>query len=566
MAGIGDLSKLFGKNSPAEQILLYNVVGQLLSAVMGPYLEELQRGVNSITQSTPLSPADLADMVVRHVMAQGDAEAYAKQSGVSPSDFARLVESSGEGLAPGELAEALRRGLISEGGTGPESTSFEQGIAESHMRDKWRPVVKALSMNEPTPADALDALLQGQIPHDMALDLFTRFGGDPQHFTWLFNSRGSAPTPLEAASMARRRIIPWSGQGPDAVSFEQAFLEGPWRDKWQEPYKEMSVYVPPARTVTALIKEGVLTDEQGLTIFEDNGLSPDMAKVYLASAHSQKSATHKATISSELRSVARKEFDAGHVSEAQFRHLLTQANVPADAIDNEVAAANLARQFSRHTLAISDIRKLWQDGALSDQQALDRLTGEGYPPDDAQTLLSEWKLTVSTGKPGLSTTRILQYLKAGILSPADAYDRLTGNGVKSSDAKFLVDNPTAVGGAKSKANTAADLVSAFKDGILNQDDTQAKLVQIGLTDDAAALKLQIANAQISKAKKPKQSAKSLSEAHVIEAYKQGLATEAWAEHELETLGWSVSDAQLIVAIEFTKLNSGQAPPGWTTLE
>lgn len=557
---------LFGKGGAAQQLFEWQVLGQVLSVALGPVFELLAREVNKALPATPLSPADLADMVVRNIVQMQAATDYARESGVAAADFTRMVQSAGEGLAPGELAEALRRGLIPESGTGPDSISFEQGVAESRTRNKWANTIKALSVVEPTPADALNALLQGQIPYDQAHSLYVRFGGDPDHFTWLFNSRGSAPTPLEAASMARRGIIPWSGNGPGVVSFEQAFLEGPWRDKWLDPYHKLSVYVPPARTVITLVKDGDITDEQALALFQDNGLTPELAQVYLTSAHKQRSSAHKAAISTELRTVARKEYVDGHIPEAQFRSLLAQANVPADAIESEVSAANLTRQFGRHALSVANIRKLWQGGAIDDRQATAMLVESGYVETDAESVLKEWQLGVGTGRSGLSTTRILQYLKAGVLTPDEAYDRLTGNGMKSADARFLVDHPETSGGVKSKSNTESDIVAAYKDGILTQDDTNAKLQALGLTSDAASLKLQIANTQLAKAKKPRQTPKSLSEAHILEAYKLGLATEAWAERELETVGWSVNDAQLLVAIETAKMNSGQAPPGWVTLD
>jgi hypothetical protein len=55
--------------------------------------------------------------------------------------------------------------------------------------------------------------------------------------------------------MANRGIIPWSGSGPRSTSFEQAFLEGPWRNKWLGPFRKAAEYFPPPRTITAMYNE-----------------------------------------------------------------------------------------------------------------------------------------------------------------------------------------------------------------------------------------------------------------------------------------------------------------------
>ena len=263
MAGV-DLGKLFGRESAAGQLLMWSVLSALISAVLAPELELVQREVFKALPSTPLTPAQLADMVVRHIVSGADGASYARESGIAAADFQRMVESAGEGLGPADLAEALRRGIIPAEGTGPDAVSFEQGMAEAHTRDKWADTVRKLSVKEPSPIDPLEALLQGQLTEDVAKALYVRFGGDPEHFTWLFNSRGQAPTPVELLELANRGIIPWDGVGPDKVSYEQGFLEGPARNKWEGPFRALGEYVVPPRSITAMVRSGALDDAAAL--------------------------------------------------------------------------------------------------------------------------------------------------------------------------------------------------------------------------------------------------------------------------------------------------------------
>ena len=75
--------------------------------------------------------------------------------------------------------------------------------------------------------------------------------------------------------MARRGIIPWDGEGAGVVSFRQAFLEGPWRNKWEPYFRSLADYIPPPRTVTAMVREGAMTDADALKWYRAAGLTQE---------------------------------------------------------------------------------------------------------------------------------------------------------------------------------------------------------------------------------------------------------------------------------------------------
>src|SRR5487761_754866 len=207
-SGLGSLA---GVGAAGEQLLLWDVLGAIINAVLGPELTLLTREGNKLLPATPLSPDALADMVVRNIVALSDATSYARESGIADSDFERMVHSAGEGPSPEELVTALRRNIIPHDGTGPTSVSFQQGIFEGASKDKW----------------------------------------------WTY-------------------------------------------------YAKLADYIPPPRTVTALVRDGSMTDEEATKLFEAAGLSPELTATYLKDAHRQSAASHKATIATELRSVSRK--------------------------------------------------------------------------------------------------------------------------------------------------------------------------------------------------------------------------------------------------------------------
>lgn len=538
MSGLGDL---LGKGSVAEQLVVWGVLNQALSAAMAPYLSQLQQDVNARSPVEPLSPADLADAVVRNYMtleqaaaeaakaginaerfaemvplhadapgpqelaaallrgiipesgagadtasfAQGiregrladkwapmiqalseavlsapdaasavvrnfmtdaDGQAVAAKSGVTPETFATLVHLSGDAPGPQQLAEALRRGAITESGSGADSTSFTQGIAEGRLADKWAPVIKALSLDWPTPVVALSAQLKGAFSGDEGKALYEKLGGDLQFYDWLLFAEGSAPTPVEASEMARRGIIPKDGTGQDVTSYDQAFLEGPWRNKWSDAFWQLSQFIPTAREVITLLKDGavdkataaawmkragaddattaafiaeadtaLLSDYKGLTtnavlnmyyqrlmsaddattILESLHVSPQAVPLMLAYADLQKAIAQQNSAISRVGTL----YAARKITAQTARQSLITLQVPTAALDDIMATWQLENSISVKLLTPSQIVDAWEFAVMTEDEALTELGNVGYTPYDAWVLLSLKAKGPLPGKP-----------------------------------------------------------------------------------------------------------------------------------------------------------------------
>lgn len=430
-----DLGGILGQGKDAAaQLFVWQVLGQLVSSLMEPLLNELSRGVNAESQTVPLTPAQLADMVVRNFVTLAEGSDYAKQSGIAPSDFQRMVHAAGDAPAPGEMAEALRRGLIPETGTGAESTSFEQGIAEGRLSDKWTDMIKGLSQIWPTPADALDALLEGQVDQSTGEALYQKFGGDPDYFTLLFNTRGSAPTPLEASEMAKRGIIPWNGTGPDVTSFEQAFLEGPWRNKWLPAYQALAVPIPPTRTITALVRAGSISDAQATTWWEQQGYPPAVAQAFLADAHRPTRTTSPQVTASEVSQLYQDQLISQTQAESML-HTLGYSDTDASAI-MQLAAYNVSR--SQLNSATSRIRSLYLARRISKADAQGALADLHVAAAQVTALLDTWDVEYAASLKVPSESQVASALYYQVIDQATAVSMLEAMGYTAYDAWLVL--------------------------------------------------------------------------------------------------------------------------------
>jgi hypothetical protein len=332
-----------------------------------------------------------------------------------------------------ELLELWRRKVIPETGSGADSLSYEQGVREGQTKNKWIEPLKALKTALPAPESALEALLEGQTDEATARDLYEQWGGDPRYFTLMFDTRGSAPTPLEAASMARRGIIPWEGTGPDVVSFQQAFLEGPWRNKWLTPYQKVSEYLPPPRTVTALLRAGTIDVATSTRIFEQSGLSPELTAAYVKDATQQRTQATRDLAKSTILSL----YEEGRFTRQQALDELAKRGEPADVAEYEVQEAEWRRTKTITDHAVTKIHGLYV-AHKTDKTTAGAALGElKLDKTQVDALFTVWDVERAATVKTLTTAQMLDLLLLGVGS-AEVMAMLQDDGYTAGDAEALV--------------------------------------------------------------------------------------------------------------------------------
>jgi hypothetical protein len=431
-------------NDSARQLFIWGVLYGLLSSVFEPVLTEVtQEAWEAAVEANlhrALSPDELATMVVRGWMTQAAAEAEAAKSGTAQNDFANMVNNRRNPIAPEEAAVALRRQIIPETAD-PGAVSFLNAIQEGNLGDQWATVIQQLAEQIPSPADVLRGVLQGQVPAGSdGRTLYKQVGGqdiDPNTnfdwYTFLFNTEGSAPTPSEAGVMARRGAIPWGDgsdgpviEGPGAVSFHQAFLEGPWRDKWEPAFKALTVYLPPPRTVTALLKSGAITAAQASTYLTEQGLAPDLVAIYVNAATATKVAPTK---------------------------LLSQANILTLLNDKLIDVPT----------AVADLEKL------------------GYPADEATILATTSQAAATISSLKSNVDRVETIYLAHKIDRANALTMLANLGLDATSAAAKLDDWDILKASNIRVLTVAQIADAWEYQVYSQTQAETELQQLGYT-------------------------------------------------------------------------------------
>ncbi len=418
--------ELLGAASPFAQQLEWGVGQPIIQAALAPMLSELTQKINARSPVEPLSPADLADLVVRSFIAHGEAAAAAARSGVNAADFALMVKGAGNALDTTSLIEAYRRKKIPWDSGSPEGTGVLQGIAQGRLDTKWAPVVQALGDVPIGVADAVDAVVEGQISMEQGAQFAYENGISAENFRILYNTRGNPPSPTQLAEMVHRQVIPLKGTGPDVLSFEQGISEGATKNKWIPAYEAIMAVLPPARTITALQHNGTITSAQAADWYRQLGLPQDVAAAYLK--------------------------DASH---------------------SKTAAAR--------TLVKGDVLKLYADRLITRPEALGMLGDLGYEAHDAEFELEIQDFHAEAAARSAAVGKIRTFYLARKISAAEAGMAMDTLGMTGPERDQNLNTWELERGLNLKILTVGEITAAFEYGVLTEQEALTALVDLGYT-------------------------------------------------------------------------------------
>lgn len=388
----------------------------------GPVLFALEKAL--------LSPQAAAEAVVRGFLARGDGQAAAALSGVSAEQFQVMVQLAGDAPSPTELAVALRRGIIPLDSGNASVPGFLQGIREGRLADQWTPMLQALAQEWPTPTDALEARLVGQLTSDESKALYAKFGGDPEFWQLLFDTRGEAPTPLELGVLANRGDIPWDGLGAQVVSFNQGFHEGRWRDKWQEVYRKLAIYRPPESTIVLFLTHGIITDQEAADELAKLGMDAATIQRFIDEAHLEAYSDYRgATVGMVL--------DAYHeqiITTDQAMQILTDLHVAERAALIMIELKDMQRAFAAINNVVTRVRTLYAARKITLQTVNDTLATLGIAPTSIQDIVKAWQLENSISVKTLTAAEILDAWAEKILDTETTLTELENIGYTPFDA------------------------------------------------------------------------------------------------------------------------------------
>lgn len=438
MAGIGglgeSLSGIFGEGSVAQQFLIWGVLQQIAGAILAPAVVEIQQSVFAAAPDLVNTPGQLAEMVARGLLSDGSGKNNAAKGGVGGEAFEELVTASGHAPGLSELIALLQRGLISDGGADGKQISFDGGLTDSGIRPQWIPLLQELAVQIPSVAEVMNAWLEGQIEEGEARTRYLAAGGDPTWFQTSYDANGQAPTPVQALELLNRGIIGQDGTGPGSTDWMQAFLEGPWRNKWAVPFLALRAYLPPPRTVTALAREGAIDHATALDLLVKQGLTSTLAADYLSGISKAKVATEKDLSKSDVLAM----YVDGIIDATAAVPLLVALGYSADEAGYLIKLQDVRKTTTNLNNAVSRVRSLFIAGKVTQTEAQASLTTLGVSAGQSGPLIASWQILHTINAPRISASEVAGAVFYNLIPADEGQARLEAMGYTPRDAWLVL--------------------------------------------------------------------------------------------------------------------------------
>lgn len=454
--GVNDLVTLFVKGAMSEQETLYNIAGQginneiasaLIAAAYGypdvsTTLEMLRRdmilpqdaGLYLTRQGispdviplilqlakVPLSPADLADMVVRGIKTQSEAATVAAESGVDASDFDSLVLDTGEPLALQQLLEAYRRGFINR-------DRLDRGIRQGRTRNEWIDVAERLRFSPMSVADAVNSVVQNHMDAATGNAISEQNGLEPGSFDILLQTAGEPLSRTEMQELYNRGLV-------TREQVDQAQRESRLKDKYIPYSFELHRRIMPVNYVQRALRYAVIPHDAAVRAVMDNGFNKDDAEILVASGSAEKIQTYKNRVVSAVE-VA---YEENTISDVTAKSMVTSLGFDDSEAAFIVQAAGFRRDARLVNQAIGLIRGRYVQHRLSRQQASNDLDSAGVPAAQRDFMLRLWDIEYAAHTRGLTEAQVIRAMKKSTITPDDALQRLLDMGYSQDDASILI--------------------------------------------------------------------------------------------------------------------------------
>lgn len=437
MAGIdlqGLVSGLLEGDSYLTQMFVYGAAQQVTVALLTPYLQRLINDANAGNQFVPLTPADLADMVVKTILDEQTAAGVAALSGISAEDFAKMVLDTGEPPALEQVLQWARRGILPFADAGAGNPSVPEAIRTSRVRNEWTDAILASQWQVLTVADAVNAWVRNQVSEPWALQELEYNGIKEDRARILYNTNGRPVAPEQAITLVRRGYIPVHGTGPDVLSLQQAIVEGDTKDKWEPMYEKLLEAIPSAFQVRNMELAGALPADLAYKIYKDEGYSDDIAHALVKSGSAGKVAKTKQLAQSTVEKLYG---DKLITRDQAVTYLESLGNDPSEAHEI-LEVEDFARWAASLSSAVTGTRTRYLARRISRDRAKEILTELGIPDEQITELLDVWDIEQLAQARILTEAQILDAVEYSVADNEWAIAHLEALGYSAVDAWVLL--------------------------------------------------------------------------------------------------------------------------------
>lgn len=295
--------------------------------------------IQKLAQAIP-SPSDIVDAGLKGQLSPADAVTTYTTVGGDPDYYQLLVDIAGNPPAPTELLDLANRGLIPWDGTGPDVVSFQQGIYEGRLKDKWEAIYRREGEYRPPPETVRAMLEANGITQDQATAYWASYG----------MTADTIAQYVQTANNTRNQLT----QGLTETSVLQMY------------YNQL------------------ISQDDATAFLSLMGIDQTNATLLIAYTDMQRSIAAVTTAVSRIQTL----YVAHKITGDTAMQSLERLNVPGDAIQGLLTTWNIVASANVKTLTEAQISDAFKAGIMPLDQASSELQAIGYTAYDAWVLLA----------------------------------------------------------------------------------------------------------------------------------------------------------------------------------
>jgi hypothetical protein len=485
-----------------------------ISGALGTLISnEIAPIVYKLVQANPnldVDPGTAANMAAQGIVTYSNGETAAAQQGFNRDIWSALYQVAQSAPDPTTIWQLLNRGTL----------AFHEAQRWMHKNGYDPTVIQPiidLRRQLLSPADLALAVLRQNISHDEGVTIAAENGIDAADFEVLIGNTGEPPGVIDMLTMFRRHII-------DEPTLTKGILESRLRNEWipaiiKYRYSPMST----ADAVNAAVQNH-LTDTEAASIADQNGLVPGAYDTLRLTAGEPLSLTELLRL-----------WKRGDVSVDIVKQGMRESRLKDKYIDD---ALKLAIQIPPYFA----IEAMLKTGVIPDSLATQWLTDDGYQADAIKAIISASHKAKTVKAKDLSEGMYSTLYLEQAISADDFRAGLKQLGYSQSESDLIIKLDDWRIALAQRNNAIGHVRSAYVGHKISKQDASNRLDALKIP--SAMRDKVLADWDLERAS----AVRLLTPAQVAAAWKLTLITESEAFAYLGKLGYSGSDAILLLEI------------------
>jgi hypothetical protein len=390
------------------------VAGQATSQALGGGLllalqNDLQPAVGRLIRlnpNIPLSPADAAAVVARHLNTYDWAAGDAGQQGINDERFRMLVGLNRPHPGVPDVLDLLNRGRIDQA----SAVAILQAQGYSDVD-----IGHLLSLRRKLTSVEIVAQMwnRGILGDDQAVSMGALDGATPEQ-VHQYLELGGEPPPLQELLLAWRRGIIDEGR------LDRALKQSPIRFEYLDVVKSLQWLPLSPNEAADSVNQGHLDLAKARAAAAESGVRPEHFDLMIENAGLPPGV-----------SFAHEAWNRGLIDEATFTTMFLESRLKNRYVDVYKAAR-------WNPLPQETLMRIYRHGGYTTEQVLERLGWIGIAPDDRQALLAAENVGASASTVELTKSEILALFTDRAIDEATAREFLTELGLGDGEIGWLI--------------------------------------------------------------------------------------------------------------------------------